>query len=391
LLRSYHIQHFTSYPYTQQNNSVEAQVRKFKNAARAAIMENPLTHHAQWCNLYPLVIVRLNSMVSKYGASRELIHFQDVLETQLPLITTFKHHNELEQDIRYGSKTFKKIIEKFVKNKAKSKLFYKKGIPTPYLLHELVMRKIYNPASSLHPTYAGPVRIIELYPQGALIKDTRTGEIMSAHYKHLRKITADEFLTLLPNNFDADILKNLGMYRYNKNHLPDQANLELSKKDIEQLEDADLFNESEEENCEPNDEKESSPPILSDQNERILRSGKKIKINTHTLPQKYTSEAVYSYWSYTHKRDNVKKKSSNLTRSLITQRTPYADMEQYFEEECYFFYSNTQRIPHPDEYYKTKYKSSFNSPLPGYLTIQLGEDTDKPKKIKFDKIIVKFY
>ncbi len=64
---------------------------------------------------------------------------------------------------------------------------------------------------------------IELYPQGVTLKNTRTGEIQSVHYMNLRKITMDEFITLLPDDFDADILKNIGMYRYNKNHLPDPA------------------------------------------------------------------------------------------------------------------------------------------------------------------------
>ena len=38
---------------------------------------------------------------------------------------------------------------------------------------------------------------------------------------NLRKLSIDEFITLLPNNFDADILQTLGMYRYNKNTYPD--------------------------------------------------------------------------------------------------------------------------------------------------------------------------
>ncbi len=79
------VQHATSYPYVQRGNTVEAQVRKVKNAARAAIMDNPITNHAEWHNLYPLVIVRLNTMLSKYGASRELIHFQDTLHTHIGL------------------------------------------------------------------------------------------------------------------------------------------------------------------------------------------------------------------------------------------------------------------------------------------------------------------
>jgi hypothetical protein len=75
-------------------------------------------------------------MVSKYGASRELIHFQDILDTQLPLITEFKCHDELQKDIEFGSKKFKAIIGKFMAKKAQSKHMYKKGISTPYLLHE---------------------------------------------------------------------------------------------------------------------------------------------------------------------------------------------------------------------------------------------------------------
>jgi hypothetical protein len=292
LFRSYFIQHCTGYPYSQKNNAVEAQVRKFKNAARAAILDNPLTNHSDWSTLYPLVIVRLNSMVSKYGASRELIHFQDILETQLPLITDFKHHDELEKDVNFGHKKFKTIIEKFLKNKAKSKLFYKRGIDTPYLLHELVMRKIHNPSSALHPTYAGPVRIIELHPQGALIKDTRTGEMMSVHYMNLRKLTADEFLTLLPNNFDSDILHNLGMYRYNKNHLPDpiENSLSLNEKNVMQ----ELNSASDENNLHLDpDLNNKSDVIMTDQNERILRSGKRIRVNTFTLPSKY-KKALYT-------------------------------------------------------------------------------------------------
>jgi hypothetical protein len=70
-------------------------------------------------------------MVSKYGASRELIHFQDILDTQLPLITEFKCHDELQKDIEFGSKKFKAIIGKFMAKKAQSKHMYKKGISTP--------------------------------------------------------------------------------------------------------------------------------------------------------------------------------------------------------------------------------------------------------------------
>ena len=121
LLATYNIQHATSFPYVQRGNTVEAQVRKFKNAARAAIIDNPITNHTEWSKLYPLVIIRLNSLVTKYGASREMIHFQDVLETHLPLIVDIQYHEELEKDLNFTANKFRSEIEKFLHNKQKSK------------------------------------------------------------------------------------------------------------------------------------------------------------------------------------------------------------------------------------------------------------------------------
>jgi hypothetical protein len=163
----------------------------------------------------------------------------------------------------------------------------------------------------------------------------------------------------------------------------------LSKEDMEYLNNlasGDIL-----ENPNKNEKSESSDIVMSDKNERILRSGKKISINTHTLPRKYRDEAMYSFWSHTYTMKNKRKSSSCLTRSIVTNRTPNATMEQYFGDDCYLFYSNTRRIFRPDEYHKTKYKSSFNSSFPGYLTIQFGEAMDNSKKVKFDQIMVKFY
>ena len=64
------------------------------------------------------------------------------------------------------------------------------------------MRKEYTPSTPLNPTYVGPYRIMELFPQGALLKDPRTGEQMSVHFANMRKLSMDEFITLLPTHFD---------------------------------------------------------------------------------------------------------------------------------------------------------------------------------------------
>jgi hypothetical protein len=47
LLQTYYIKHATAFPYSQQQNSVEAQVRNFKNAYRAAILSSDIFSHAE--------------------------------------------------------------------------------------------------------------------------------------------------------------------------------------------------------------------------------------------------------------------------------------------------------------------------------------------------------
>jgi hypothetical protein len=181
LLASFNIQHQTSFPYMQRGNTVEGQVRKFLNAARAAIADSPIAKHTEWHVLYPLIIVRLNTLISKYGLSREYVHFQQILETHLPLIIDIKMDQELEDDLTQTSHKFRSAIQKFIKNKKKAKLSYPDKKTYDFALHELVMRKEYTPSSPLNHTYIGPYRIMELFPQGALLKDPRTGEQMSVH------------------------------------------------------------------------------------------------------------------------------------------------------------------------------------------------------------------
>jgi len=204
---------------------------------------------------------------------------------------------------------------------------------------------------------------------------------MSAHYMNLRKITPDEFITMLPNNFDSDILEKMHLYRYNKTHQPDPP----QKIDLKVAEET-------EKTIENTDPLRPEPYTMSPANDRILRSGKVIKINTYTLPASVKNKSVAAYWSITsnNKTANTKTKTI-LARTITVNRTPYADLEQYYAEDCYLFHSHTRKMPRPENYHKTKYKSSFQSPLPGYLTIQLDQSADNVKRVKFDKICIKFY
>ena len=73
----------------------------------------------------------------------------------------------------------------------------------------------------MHHTYLGPYRITEHYPKGALLKCPKTGDTISVHFQNLRKIELTEFMTLLPHNFDSEILQTMQMFRYNRNGSPE--------------------------------------------------------------------------------------------------------------------------------------------------------------------------
>ena len=206
LFRVYGVRHLTSYPYTQKENAVEAQVRIFKNAYRGAIQESEIFKSNKWESLYPIVICRINSMISKYGMSREAVHYGTIVESSLPLITDCELFSPLEDDLVTLTNRFRDKIGRFLMKKKRNKTLYKIGKAKKFFIHELVMKENYAPDSLLAPVFSGPFRITDLAEQGATLRDIKTGDMHRVAFEHLRKITLDEFLSLLPQNFDAEIL-----------------------------------------------------------------------------------------------------------------------------------------------------------------------------------------
>ena len=374
LLQSYNIHHATSYPYTQKNNNVEAQVRKVKNAYRAIISDNPISSHKEWHILYPLVIIRINTMISKYGLSRELVHFQNILDNHLPLITTLQDHEIINDHFETLSKQFQTSLAKFLKNKQKSKKYYKTHEKQPFLLHELVMRKHYTPASSLHPTYVGPMRIMDLHEQGALLKDPRTGEIMSVHFSNIRKINIEEFLTLLPSNFDADIITTLKLNRYNKQESPEK-------------EQPPLTTAIEDQPYNPNNLPQKPKTIY-----KQLRSRKIIQNNNITIPTSLQNQAIKAHWNEEQQYNFKQNKNiiSILKPTIRSKPTPFATVYQTFFDEQWNF-EKPLNIMTIRPNYKTRYKSSFQSQFPGTLNIDLPFETKKHSSVQFSKLTVHFY
>jgi hypothetical protein len=209
MLRTYGVRHVTSYPYTQKENAVEAQVRIFKNAYRAAIMDSEVLKSNQWDLLYPIVICRINAMISKYGMSRESVHFGTVVESSLPLIADCELFNPLEDDLKHTCDRFRGKIGKFLMKRKRNKEIYKIGKEKKFFMYELVMKTNYTADSMLAEVCTGPFRIVHLDKGGAKLKNIKTGEEQAVSYEHIRKIRLEELLALLPQNFDSEITKTL--------------------------------------------------------------------------------------------------------------------------------------------------------------------------------------
>jgi hypothetical protein len=267
-------------------------------------------------------------------------------------------------------------------NKKKAKRFYAKGKPKEFSLHELVMRRDYTPESPLHPIFVGPLRIMELHDQGALLKDPRTGELLSVHFQNIRKLTVDEFITLMPSNFDADILQTLKLNRYNKQTEPDSIVMQGPETtEDKQLDNSKLF-----------DNMETANPNI-----RKLRSGKQVKINCASLPPKYKINVNSASWipntsgSEANMRNSQKKPIIKST--LPVQPTPYANSHQSFQNDCWIFNSASEINPFrlPSRNYKKRIKSSFSSSHTGTLVIRLCHPKETSRKVNFDRIIVHFF
>jgi len=216
LFRQYNVQHYTSYPYSQKQNTVESHVRQFKNSYRAAFKENPVFKHKEWDLLYPLVVARLNSLISKYGISREAMHFNNVTEQNLPIITDSILYEPLEKDLEATSKLFKARIGRFIARKAGNKKSYKQNSKQKYCLQELVMYRKNVPNHVFDDTFEGPARIVKLQDKGATLRKLSDNTVFSVSFDHLRKIDLDEFLTILPKDFDSEINEHFDNFRYRK-------------------------------------------------------------------------------------------------------------------------------------------------------------------------------
>ena len=113
----------------------------------------------------------------------------------------------------------------------------------------------------LKPTFSGPARIIDLQTTGAEIRDLKTSDKFFVTFDNLRKINFNEFLTILPKNYDSEINNKLKTYHYRR------TNDEI-----------------------PEITKKTSESSIGNFDVRQTRSGRVYNISTNMISKKYVNE-----------------------------------------------------------------------------------------------------
>jgi len=224
---------------------------------------------------------------------------------------------------------------------------------------------------------------MELHSKGASIKDPQTGDTMSVHFQNLRKISLSEFIQLLPTPFDANIIQNLKLYRYNKTGQPEKG---PSISD-HQIDDSVL------------EEQESSVDVdefLPD-TAKILLSGRRINVNACSLPSKYRT-VIKTQWSSIpiplQPTLCNSYKNKNRIQEITTLHTAYYKPEQQESPELFMFQTSLEAVVNyikPEKNYKTCYRSRFSSDRRGILFIELDNYENSAERVRFLHLEVKFY
>jgi len=145
--------------------------------------------------------------------------------------------------------------------------------------------------------------------------------------------------------------------------------------------------------AENTDSAESKKTDILDSPFRQLRSGKIISINVHSLPKLCETDFAYAKFSQQIKCQKPNSNQISILSSKIRPApTPYASFDQNWNGECWIFSSTllNTTVKETAPNYKTRYRSKFQSPIPGTLHIDLDYEPNH-RKIKFTKIEVHFY
>ena len=231
--KKYNITHHTTFPNNPDGNKAELAVKAFKNNARKYIYDYHNTSKTtDWDKILPILLPKINkSIINKTKTiTRELLMFGDELaQPSLDLIEGENKDYFITKDEEQ-----KNCLIQYDNFRRNNKKYYKKPPHNELRKGDLIWilnRKDQYPRS-LRVPYTGPYRITKMYPLGATSQHVVHGEVLSAHYKHIKKLTLQGFQDALPSSWVSDI-KTLIISSQRKSHKSDKLDIIFEEANVD--------------------------------------------------------------------------------------------------------------------------------------------------------------
>merc|ERR1711963_1301416 len=128
--------------------------------------------------------------------TRELLMFGDEIEGPSLEVEEKTHNYYLNRNLEQNQ-----CLKEYDKIRTENKKYYKESEEMKIKLKDLVYIK------NRKEIY--PIRVTEVYARGITGYHVLTGEEMSAHYNHIKKMTIRQFEEAMPKGWHADIKKHI--------------------------------------------------------------------------------------------------------------------------------------------------------------------------------------
>jgi hypothetical protein len=379
-------------------SDIESQVLTLREAYRTTIMQSRFFQQPEWSEIFPIVICKLNAAIVKLGINRESVHYGQLVESSLPVLTDVDILGPLEEEFDQVCRRFRDKMGRFMGKKKRIK--HKEDrleSGKKFCQHELVMREVFllNDVGKSVLTYTGPYRVMKVCTQGVELRDIGNGDVFSVAFEHVRKLRWNELFTLLPQHSENGLLESLG--------LTIESSVERKSKSQAEVESA---------------QGEEQSQYVPHKKPGTLQPGKLYTVAIGNTPAKLRSCVKKATW----RKDKVtmRNTSSSGLPSLIKvfdefdgfdyDHDPWINsiVEQEWDEDKRIYkmydgkgkrlYSFCEEDVHRGkgrEYYRgRKFVSSFQSEMPGTLRLQLKREVDRGKRgmpVRFSDVTIYFY
>ena len=396
LLYNYKITHVTCNAYKKRGMSdMESQVLTLRKAYRTTIMQSRFFQQPEWSEIFPIVICKLNAAIVKLGINRESVHYGQLVESSLPVLTDVDIFGPLEEEFDQVCKRFRDKMGRFMGKKKRIKLKEDRlESGKKFCQHEYVMREVFllNEFGKSFQTYTGPYRVMKVCAQGVELRDIRSGDVFSVAFKHVRKLKWNELFTLLPQHSENAWLESLG--------LTVESSAERKNKSQAEVESA---------------LGEESSQYVPHKKPGTLQPGKLYTVAIGNTPAKLRSCVKKATWrkdkatmrntscsglpSIVRVFDEFDYYNDPLVDGLVHQEwDEEKEIYKMYDEKGRKLYSFCEEEVHRgkgrESYRGRKFISSFQSEMPGTLRLQLKREVDRGKRgmpVRFSDVTIYFY